>query len=133
MVNAFFCFLPFFVSQVGVSCDIILALVEKLEKEDGILTNISEDTVLKVANLAKLEVSNEEAGTFATQLDKIIEMVEKLNELDTQNVEPTSHAIDVSNVLREDVAKPGLKREKVLRNAPDTQDGMFKVPTIIEE
>ncbi len=117
--------------------DIILALVKKTNrsnhKEDGVLTNISKDTVQKVANLAKLEVSDSEAETFASQLGNIIEMVEKLNELDTTNVEPTSHAIPVSNVLREDVAKPGLPREKVLRNAPLTQDGMFKVPTIIEE
>ncbi|EIA20971.1 asparaginyl/glutamyl-tRNA amidotransferase subunit C [Listeria fleischmannii 1991] len=97
------------------------------------MTNISKETVLKVANLAKLDVSSEEAVAFASQLGNIIEMVEKLDQLDTANVEPTSHAIEVSNVLREDVSHPGLKREKVLRNAPETQDGMFKVPTILED
>lgn len=96
------------------------------------MSNISKETVEKVANLAKLEVSETEATAFAGQLGKIIELVEQLNTLDTTNVEPTSHAIDVSNVLREDVATKGLDR-KVLKNAPDEQDGMFKVPTIMEQ
>lgn len=103
------------------------------KKEDGILSNISKETVEKVANLAKLEVSDNEATAFAGQLGKIIELVEQLNTLDTSNVEPTSHAIEVSNVLREDVAAKGLDRKEVLKNAPDQQDGMFKVPTIMEQ
>ncbi|EAG6101798.1 Asp-tRNA(Asn)/Glu-tRNA(Gln) amidotransferase subunit GatC [Listeria monocytogenes] len=97
------------------------------------MSNISKETVEKVANLAKLEVSETEATAFASQLGKIIELVEQLNTLDTTNVEPTSHAIDVSNVLREDVATKGLDRKEVLKNAPDEQDGMFKVPTIMEQ
>ncbi|MBC1922864.1 Asp-tRNA(Asn)/Glu-tRNA(Gln) amidotransferase subunit GatC [Listeria grayi] len=97
------------------------------------MSNISKETVEKVAHLAKLEVSEQEAEAFAEQLGNIITMVEKLNTLDTANVEPTSHAIDVSNVLREDVAHPGLDRKLVLKNAPETQDGMFKVPTILED
>ncbi|EUJ23426.1 Asp-tRNA(Asn)/Glu-tRNA(Gln) amidotransferase subunit GatC [Listeria grandensis] len=97
------------------------------------MTTISKETVEKVANLARLEVSDQEAQAFSEQLEKIIQMVEKLDELDTANVAPTSHAIEVSNVLREDVSIPGLPREEVLRNAPDQQDGMFKVPTIMED
>ncbi|NVT19191.1 Asp-tRNA(Asn)/Glu-tRNA(Gln) amidotransferase subunit GatC [Listeria monocytogenes] len=97
------------------------------------MSNISKETVEKVANLAKLEVSETEATAFAGQLGKIIELVEQLNTLDTTNVEPTSHAIDVSNVLREDVATKGLDRKEVLKNAPDEQAGMFKVPTIMEQ
>lgn len=97
------------------------------------LSNISKETVEKVAHLAKLEVSEQEAIAFSDQLGDIITMVEKLNTLDTANVEPTSHAIEVSNVLREDVAHPGLDRKLVLKNAPETQDGMFKVPTILED
>lgn len=97
------------------------------------MSNISKETVEKVAHLAKLEVSEHEAEAFAEQLGNIITMVEKLNTLDTANVEPTSHAIDVSNVLREDVAHPGLDRKLVLKNAPETKDGMFKVPTILED
>ncbi|AQY51576.1 Asp-tRNA(Asn)/Glu-tRNA(Gln) amidotransferase subunit GatC [Listeria weihenstephanensis] len=97
------------------------------------MTTISKETVERVANLARLEVSDQEAENFATQLEKIIHMVEKLEELDTANVEPTSHAIEVSNVLREDVSMEGLPREEVLKNAPDKQDGMFKVPTIMED
>ncbi|MBC1458324.1 Asp-tRNA(Asn)/Glu-tRNA(Gln) amidotransferase subunit GatC [Listeria newyorkensis] len=97
------------------------------------MTTISKETVERVANLARLEVSDQEAENFAKQLGNIIHMVEKLDELDTANVEPTSHAIEVSNVLREDASIAGLPREKVLKNAPDQQDGMFKVPTIMED
>ncbi|EUJ37038.1 asparaginyl/glutamyl-tRNA amidotransferase subunit C [Listeria weihenstephanensis FSL R9-0317] len=79
------------------------------------MTTISKETVERVANLARLEVSDQEAENFATQLEKIIHMVEKLEELDTANVEPTSHAIEVSNVLREDVSMEGLPREEVLK------------------
>ncbi|MBA3926868.1 Asp-tRNA(Asn)/Glu-tRNA(Gln) amidotransferase subunit GatC [Listeria rustica] len=97
------------------------------------MTTISKETVERVANLARLEVSDQEAENFAKQLGNIIHMVEKLDELDTANVEPTSHAIEVSNVLREDKSIAGLPREEVLKNAPDKQDGMFKVPTIMED
>ncbi|EUJ47720.1 Asp-tRNA(Asn)/Glu-tRNA(Gln) amidotransferase subunit GatC [Paenilisteria rocourtiae] len=97
------------------------------------MTTISKETVERVANLARLEVSDQEAENFATQLGNIIHMVEKLSELDTADVEPTSHAIEVSNVLRDDISIPGLPREKVLQNAPNQQDGMFKVPTIMED
>ena len=79
-----------------------------------------------------LAITEEEAEKFTKQLDAIITFAEQLNELDTDNVEPTSHVLDMKNVLREDIAKAGLPLEEVLKNAPDHQDGQIKVPSIIE-
>lgn len=96
------------------------------------MSRINIDQVKHVANLARLAITEGEAETFMKQLDAIITFAEQLNELDTTNVEPTSHVLDMKNVFREDVAKQGLPREEVLKNAPEHQDGQFKVPAIIE-
>ncbi len=96
------------------------------------MSRISIDQVKHVANLARLAVTEEEAEKFTKQLDSIITFAEQLNELDTENVAPTSHVLPMKNVLREDVAKPGLPVEEVLKNAPDSKDGQFRVPSIIE-
>ncbi len=86
----------------------------------------------KVARLARLELSDEEKATFGSQLEQILTYMEQLNRLDTSGVEPTSHAIPVYNVFREDQVKPSLPQEEVLAIAPDEEDGHFKVPRIIE-
>ena len=86
----------------------------------------------KVARLARLELSEEEKVTFGSQLEQILTYMEQLNRLDTSGVEPTSHAIPVYNVFREDEVKPSLPQEEVLAIAPDEEDGHFKVPRIIE-
>lgn len=96
------------------------------------MSRISTDQVKHVAHLARLAITEEEANCFTQQLDKIITFAEQLNEVDTENVEPTSHVLEIKNVMREDVAKPGLPNEEVLKNAPDHQDGQIKVPPIIE-
>lgn len=96
------------------------------------MSRISTDEVKHVANLARLAVSEEEVQKFTKQLDAIITYAEQLNELDTENVEPTSHVLDMKNVMREDKAAEGLPQEEVLRNAPEHQDGQIKVPSIIE-
>ena len=62
----------------------------------------------------------------------LFHFAEQLNELDTDNVEPTSHVLDMKNVMREDIAKPGLPVEEVLKNAPDHENGQIRVPSIIE-
>ena len=90
------------------------------------------DEVKHVANLARLAITEEEAEKMTKQLDAIITFAEQLNELDTDNVEPTSHVLDMKNVLRDDVAGVGLPVEEVLKNAPDYEDGQIKVPAIIE-
>ncbi|MFD1423161.1 Asp-tRNA(Asn)/Glu-tRNA(Gln) amidotransferase subunit GatC [Laceyella tengchongensis] len=94
--------------------------------------SISKEQVQKVAMLGRLKLSEEEAEQYTTQLNNILQFVEKLNELDTENVEPTSHVLPMQNVLREDEVRPSLERDKALANAPEQQDGMFRVPAVFE-
>jgi aspartyl-tRNA(Asn)/glutamyl-tRNA(Gln) amidotransferase subunit C len=96
------------------------------------MSRISEDQVKHVAHLARLAISEDEAVMFTSQLDAIISFAEQLNELDTDDVQPTSHVLHMKNVMREDVPKEGLPVEEVLKNAPDQKNGQFRVPTIIE-
>ncbi len=86
----------------------------------------------KVAKLARLELSEEERETFGNQLEQILAYMEQLNRLDTTGVEPTSHAIPICNVFREDEVKPSCPQEEVLTIAPAEEEGHFKVPRIIE-
>jgi len=86
----------------------------------------------KVAGLARLELSKEEKETFGNQLEQILTYMEQLKRLDTTGVEPTSHAIPIYNVFRDDEVKPSFPHEEVLAIAPDEEDGHFKVPRIIE-
>ncbi|MFK7694402.1 Asp-tRNA(Asn)/Glu-tRNA(Gln) amidotransferase subunit GatC [Paenibacillus sp. HJGM_3] len=94
--------------------------------------SITVEVVEHVAKLARLDLSEKEKETFTGQLNAILKYAEKLNELDTSNVEPTSHPMPLVNVMREDVTRPSLPMEKVLRNAPDEEDGQFKVPAVLE-
>jgi aspartyl-tRNA(Asn)/glutamyl-tRNA(Gln) amidotransferase subunit C len=86
----------------------------------------------KVARLARLELSEEEKETFGNQIEQILTYMEQLNRLDTSGVEPTSHAIPIYNVFRDDEVKPSFPHEEVLAIAPDEEEGHFKVPRIIE-
>ncbi|ARK28732.1 Asp-tRNA(Asn)/Glu-tRNA(Gln) amidotransferase subunit GatC [Halalkalibacter krulwichiae] len=96
------------------------------------MSRIQAEQVKHVAHLARLAVTEEEVEMFTEQLDKIITFAEQLNELDTTGVEPTTHVLDMKNVLREDKADKGLPVEEVLKNAPDHEDGQIRVPSIIE-
>ncbi|MFB5661197.1 Asp-tRNA(Asn)/Glu-tRNA(Gln) amidotransferase subunit GatC [Alteribacillus sp. HJP-4] len=96
------------------------------------MARITEDQVKHVAHLARLSFTEKEISTYTEQLDAIISFAEQLNELDTENVEPTTHVLDVHNVMREDVRKPSIKRKDALKNAPDEQDGQIKVPSVLE-
>ena len=86
----------------------------------------------KVARLARLELSEEEKETFGNQMEQILTYMDQLNRLDTSGVEPTSHAIPIYNVFRDDEVKPSFPHEEVLAIAPDEEEGHFKVPRIIE-
>lgn len=97
------------------------------------MSRISADQVKHVANLARLTITEEETEKMTKQLDAIITFAEQLNELDTENVAPTFHVLDMKNVLREDIPQQGLPREEVLKNAPEQQEGQFKVPAILGE
>ncbi|SEU25158.1 Asp-tRNA(Asn)/Glu-tRNA(Gln) amidotransferase subunit GatC [Paenibacillus sp. NFR01] len=94
--------------------------------------SITVKDVQHVARLARLHLSPEEEATFTEQMNAILQYAEKLNELDTDNVRPTTHVLQVSNVMREDVVKESLSREDALLNAPDHEDGHFKVPAVLE-
>lgn len=94
--------------------------------------SISIHDVEHVAKLARLELQPEEKEIFTEQLNAILKYVDKLNELDTSQVEPTSHVLPLVNVMREDEPRPSLPIEKVMLNAPDEEDGQFRVPAVIE-
>jgi aspartyl-tRNA(Asn)/glutamyl-tRNA(Gln) amidotransferase subunit C len=89
---------------------------------------ISRDEVVHVARLARLALTEEELDRFAGQLDAILEAVGKVAELDLAGVEPTLHPLALSNVLAEDEPTPSLSVEEALANAPDAEDGAFRVP-----
>lgn len=84
-----------------------------------------------VAKLARLEFTEEEKVKLVHQLNDVLTYMEKLNELDTTNIEPLSHVVDLNNVFREDVVKPSYPREEMLKNAPDKNEEFFKVPKVI--
>ena len=92
---------------------------------------ISLDQVRHVAKLARLALDEEELRKLAPQLESILEYVAKIAEVDVSGVEPMAHVLPLKNVLRDDVAKPGLPLEEVLKNAPATDGPFFKVPKVI--
>lgn len=94
--------------------------------------SITNQDVQHVAKLARLNLSAEEEQMFTEQLNAILQYAEKLNELDTDGIEPTTHVLPVSNVMREDVKRESLPIEKVMLNAPEEEDGQFKVPAVLE-
>jgi aspartyl-tRNA(Asn)/glutamyl-tRNA(Gln) amidotransferase subunit C len=94
--------------------------------------NITIQDVEHVAGLARLELSQSEKEQFAQQLSAILAYADKLGELDTADVEPTSHVLPVANVMREDKVRESVTNETALRNAPDEEDGQFKVHAVLE-
>ena len=94
--------------------------------------NITREEVEKVAHLARLDLEDAELQSLTGQMDAILAYVEKLNELDTDDIVPTAHAVPMENAFRDDIIKPSLPIEKVLQNAPDATEDAFKVPQVIE-
>jgi aspartyl-tRNA(Asn)/glutamyl-tRNA(Gln) amidotransferase subunit C len=90
---------------------------------------IDRDQVLHVARLSRLALSDEELERMPAELSKILEHVEKMDELDLDGVEPTSHVVELQNVLRDDEPRPCLPRERALAGAPDVAEGGFRVPS----
>lgn len=89
---------------------------------------ISEEQVRHVARLARLKLDDGQVTTLQHELSDILVQIEKISSIDMEGVEPTSHAVAVTNVTRADEIKPGLSREDALRNAPEQQDGAFLIP-----
>ena len=94
---------------------------------------ITRKEVEHVARLARLALSEEEKELMTRQLDRILGYMDKLNELDTSRVEPTSHVIPMENVMREDGVRPSFSQDEALANAPDRDGASFRVPRIIED
>jgi aspartyl-tRNA(Asn)/glutamyl-tRNA(Gln) amidotransferase subunit C len=92
---------------------------------------ISSDQVQYVALLARLKLNEDERNRYAEQLGAILNYVDKLNELDTDNIEPLAHILPIYNIFRKDETKSSPAREEILSNAPLTEEGQFKVPKII--
>lgn len=92
---------------------------------------IDKKQVQHVALLARLELTEEEQDFLGTQLSQILEHIDKISSIDTTDVEPTAHAVDVSNVYREDSTRPPLTQEEALANAPKSEGSAFVVPKIV--
>ncbi|AFZ46659.1 aspartyl/glutamyl-tRNA(Asn/Gln) amidotransferase subunit C [Cyanobacterium stanieri PCC 7202] len=93
--------------------------------------SISQEEVKKVANLARLDITEQEEQEFGNQLNAILGYFDQLSELDTSEVEPTTRAIDVSNIMRSDAQTTYEDRESLLDNAPSRDDDFFRVPKIM--
>ncbi len=85
-----------------------------------------------VATLARMNLTAEETQALQGQMEQIVQYVDKINELDVSDVEPTCHAVEVINVMREDEPRPAFDHDAVMANAPAEADGQFKVPRIVE-
>lgn len=94
---------------------------------------IDREQVRKVANLARLEMTDKEEEQFVGQLNSILDYFQQLSELNTEDVPPTTRAIDISNVTRSDELKPYPDREEILQGAPEQDGEFFRVPKIISE
>ena len=93
---------------------------------------ISREMVEYIAHLARIDLSEGDKETFREQLETILEYIDKLNELDTSEVEPMVHTLDLANVFRADEVRESLRRDAALGNAPDRSADSYKVPAVIE-
>ena len=93
---------------------------------------ISDKDVKYIANLARLQLTDEEAQSFAGDMSKILQYMEMLNELDTSDVEPLEHVIELDSRFRKDLAQTPLSHDDALKNAPDADSDYFRVPKVIE-
>ena len=94
---------------------------------------LSHEEVRRIAELAKLDLTEDEVTLYAGQLSDILQYFEKLQELDTSHVEPTASVLPLKNVLRPDVAGKPLTPERVIANAPDAKDNQFRVSAVLDE
>lgn len=95
--------------------------------------SVTKKDVEYIAELARLKFKEEELESFTHQLNEILSYVDKLNELNTENVEPLSHPVENVNIFRNDELKKSITTEDALKNAPDKTDEFFKVPKVINQ
>jgi aspartyl-tRNA(Asn)/glutamyl-tRNA(Gln) amidotransferase subunit C len=106
-----------------------ICAIKKSKKKKMSVTN---DDVRYVADLARLQFSNEETEKLAGEMSKILDFMETLEEVDTHNVEPLEHVIELEYRFRDDKSKEALSHDKALKNAPDADTDYFRVPRVIE-
>ena len=97
------------------------------------MAELTKEEVEKVALLGRLDLTDEEKRKFTRQLNQIIGYFRKLQELDTDGVEPMSHPLELENVMRDDEPRPGLERDEIMANAPEKREGKFVVPRIVAD
>jgi aspartyl-tRNA(Asn)/glutamyl-tRNA(Gln) amidotransferase subunit C len=97
------------------------------------MADITRAEVEHVADLARLHLTDEELERMQTQLSRILEAIETLRDVETSHVGPTASVIQLENVMRDDVARPGITRAAALANAPQRDDPFLRVPTVLEE
>jgi aspartyl-tRNA(Asn)/glutamyl-tRNA(Gln) amidotransferase subunit C len=97
------------------------------------MAQITREDVAHVARLARLQLTDVELDTFTGQLAKVLDHARDVEALDVGDVPPTSHPYPLQNVLRPDERRPSLDRDAVLAGAPDTEDGLFRVPPVLGE
>jgi aspartyl-tRNA(Asn)/glutamyl-tRNA(Gln) amidotransferase subunit C len=96
-------------------------------------SSIEEPVVRHMAHLARLRLTDDEVARLAGELSRILEYVNKLNELNTTHVPPTAHALPTANVFREDEVRPPESPDRALQDAPESQDGLFRVPKVLDQ
>ena len=96
------------------------------------MSKIGLKDVQHIANLAQLTFDEQEIESYQYQLSRILDYIEKLNQLDTEGVPPTSHVIPIRNVMKPDEKRDLFQREDIIANAPSTEQGYFEVPKVIE-
>jgi aspartyl-tRNA(Asn)/glutamyl-tRNA(Gln) amidotransferase subunit C len=94
--------------------------------------SVTKDEVKYIASLSRLEFNESELDDFTNEFNQILNYIDKLNELDTENIEPLSHPIEKKNVFRKDKLVASINRDEALKNAPDKTDEYFKVPKVIK-
>ncbi|HLQ71314.1 MAG TPA: Asp-tRNA(Asn)/Glu-tRNA(Gln) amidotransferase subunit GatC [Bacillota bacterium] len=96
------------------------------------MRKVTKEEVMELANVARLSVTDDEVTSFETYLNDILTYADEMNELDTADVKPTTHVLDLTNVMRKDEATEQLTQDEALKNAPSHKDGQFKVPSILK-
>ncbi|MCY1602405.1 Asp-tRNA(Asn)/Glu-tRNA(Gln) amidotransferase subunit GatC [Staphylococcus pettenkoferi] len=95
------------------------------------MARVTRDEVKHIANLARLQITEDETTEMQESLESILNFANQIDEANTEDVEPTYHVLDLQNVLRVDKAQEGIPQELALKNAKETEDGQFKVPSVM--
>jgi aspartyl-tRNA(Asn)/glutamyl-tRNA(Gln) amidotransferase subunit C len=108
-------------------------VIDKIFSTRGVHMKISAEEIKKIALLSRLEIQDNQIDSVGKQLNDILTYMDLISQVDISDVEPTGHAVSMRNVMREDVPQPSLANEKALQNAPEQENGYFKVPKVIQD